>query len=154
MVADSWAATEGSRRSMKSNRGRDTGPELRVRSAVHRRGLRYRVCVRPEPSLRRTADLVFAGARVAVFVDGCFWHGCPQHGTRPQRNAEWWAEKLDANQRRDAECTAALDGLGWLVLRYWEHEEPTAVAADIERHVRARQTANVVTRSSKSRRRR
>src|SRR5690242_18235278 len=85
----------------KANRGRDTAPERELRSALHRRGLRFRVHQRPEPSLRVTADVVFRRARVAVFVDGCFWHRCPVHATKPKSNSEWWEAKLQANVDRD-----------------------------------------------------
>src|SRR6185312_14838678 len=78
-VVESWASSEGVRASMQSNKGKDTKPEVALRSAVHALGLRYRVSTRPLKDLRRTADLVFTKARVAVFLDGCFWHGCPQH---------------------------------------------------------------------------
>src|SRR3712207_5445034 len=81
----------------KANRGQDTSPERLVRSALHRRGLRFRVQQKPEPDLRVTADLLFRRARVAVFVDGCFWHSCPDHGTMPKSNRTWWDEKLRAN---------------------------------------------------------
>src|SRR4051812_27525332 len=113
---------------MRSNRGRDTSPELAVRRLVHAQGLRYRVNARPEPNLRRTADMVFRRARVAVFIDGCFWHGCPEHHTVAKSNATYWAEKVTANRARDLETTAALTAAGWLVLRVWEHEEPKAAA--------------------------
>lgn len=136
--AGSWAASDGSRKSMRANRGRDTSPELRVRSILHRRGLRYRVSARPEPRLRRTADLVFGGSRVAVFIDGCFWHGCPEHATRPVRNADWWANKLDRTVERDLETTEALQLAGWQVLRFWEHEPAEEVADAIQRIVNAR----------------
>ncbi len=139
---------------MLANRGRDTLPELAVRSGLHRRGLRYRVNARPEPALRRTADLVFVGARVAVFIDGCFWHGCPQHATRPQKNAEWWAAKLDRNKERDTDTSRQLEQSGWLVLRFWEHEPTEKIVDAVEDAVRARQTASVGRRSSKSRSRR
>jgi DNA mismatch endonuclease (patch repair protein) len=83
----------------------------------------------PIPGLpRRRADIVFVGARVAVFVDGCFWHGCPDHCVRPKANAAWWREKIATNRRRDAETNAALSRLGWCVIRVWEHENPTAAA--------------------------
>lgn len=122
---------------MQSNRGRDTKPELAIRSAVHRRGLRFRVDAPPVPSMRRTADLVFRPTRVAVFVDGCFWHGCPVHGTRPVANAAWWAAKLDRNAERDAETTKQLEALGWMVLRFWEHDDPEGVADIVEAAVRS-----------------
>ena len=96
---------------------RDTAPELALRSRLHCLGLRYRVHVRPLPELRRTADIVFAGARVAVFVDGCFWHSCPVHGTAPIANGEWWATKLQKNVERDADTDRCLTAAGWHVVR-------------------------------------
>lgn len=121
---------------MRRTRQRDTRAELLVRSAVHRRGLRYRVDRAPIPGVRRRADLVFARARVAVFVDGCFWHCCPMHGTLPRRNAEWWQAKLDANVARDRDTDRLLREAGWTVLRAWEHEAPHHVADRIETAVR------------------
>lgn len=109
---------------MRANRGRDTGPEMAVRRALHARGLRYRVD-HPLPfDRRRRADIVFTRAKVAVFIDGCFWHGCPEHGTTPRTNTAFWADKIVTNRVRDADTTARLEGLGWIVLRFWEHEEP------------------------------
>ena len=137
-MTDSWASTLGTRASMRSNKGRDTKPELLARRHVHAAGLRYRVNARPEPDLRRTADILFRPARVAVFIDGCFWHGCPEHYTKPQANRGFWAEKVARNRERDAETTRVLGERGWTVLRFWEHEDPIAVAAVIEREVRAR----------------
>lgn len=133
----SWASTPATRKSMLANRGRDTGPELAVRRLVHARGLRYLVDTRPEPTLRRRADLVFRGPRVAVFVDGCFWHGCRQHYTRPTNNADFWADKVATNRTRDLETTRTLAERGWTVLRFWEHERPEDVAARIEEAVHA-----------------
>lgn len=123
---------------MTANRGRDTGPERAVRSAVHGLGLRYRVNTRPEPSLRRTADLVFRRAKVAVFVDGCFWHSCPLHRTRPRANDRFWSTKLERTVARDLETTDALEAAGWLVLRFWEHEDPDEVAERIREAVLSR----------------
>jgi DNA mismatch endonuclease (patch repair protein) len=120
---------------MKSTRGRDTGPELAVRSELHRRGLRYRVNLRPEPALRRTADVIFTRAKIAVFIDGCFWHSCPVHATSPKRNGEFWAAKLERNRQRDAETNAALTAGGWTVLRFWEHEDPVDIADRVEQVV-------------------
>lgn len=111
---------------MQSNRGRDTSPELAVRRRLHALGLRYRVSIRPISDVRRTADIVFTRAKVAVFIDGCFWHGCPQHYEAPTRNAEFWVMKRQANRRRDAETNATLTAAGWCVLRYWEHYVRTA----------------------------
>ena len=132
----SWASSEATRKKMRGNRSRDTSPELRVRSLVHRRGLRYRVAQRPIPTLRRTADLVFRHAKVAVNVDGCFWHGCEQHYKEPKTNTAYWRNKIDGNRRRDRETDKLLTAAGWLVLRFWEHEDPQDVADLIERSVR------------------
>jgi DNA mismatch endonuclease, patch repair protein len=123
---------------MQSNRGRDTAPELAVRRAVHALGLRYRVDMRPLPDLNRRADLVFTGARVAVFVDGCFWHGCPKHHTVAKANAEFWAVKVQRNRERDAETDQLLQAAGWIVVRAWEHENPADVARRVSSVVRGR----------------
>ena len=113
--------------SMRGNRSRDTKPELRLRSCLHALGLRYRVAVRPLASIRRTADVVFTKARVAVFVDGCYWHGCPEHYRPAKRNTEFWSEKIGKNRQRDAETDLLLEQAGWVVIRIWEHEDvPTA----------------------------
>jgi DNA mismatch endonuclease (patch repair protein) len=116
---------------MQGNRNRDTRPELAVRTAVHALGLRYRVAARPIREVRRTADLVFRGARLAVFVDGCFWHGCPDHFVSPRTNAAYWDAKIGRNRERDVETDALLADAGWSVVRVWEHEEPTAGAARV-----------------------
>lgn len=134
----SWASSPAIRRSMIGNRGRDTSPELAVRRLVHATGLRYRVNARPVPGLRRTADLVFRPSKVAVFIDGCFWHGCPRHGSVPKTNVEFWGAKIDGNRRRDRETGRHLRREGWLVLRFWEHEDPTVVAARVASAVRDR----------------
>lgn len=127
---------------MSRQNRRDTAPEVAVRRILHAGGLRYRVNV-PVPGMpRRTIDIVFPRAKVAVFLDGCFWHGCPQHATSPKANAEWWRTKLDKNMARDAETTEHLTQEGWTVLRFWEHEAPEDVAAAVrtavtlERHGR------------------
>lgn len=122
---------------MKSQRQRDTSAETALRSLLHRRGLRFRVHY-ALPNLRRRADIAFPGQRIAVFVDGCFWHGCPEHGTWPKRNADWWREKIQANRRRDAETAAKLKEQGWSVVRVWEHETAETAAYAIERVVRER----------------
>lgn len=116
---------------MQANKGRDTKPELALRSAAHALGLRYRVSTRPLPSLRRTADLVFTKTKIAVFVDGCFWHGCPDHHTIAKTNASYWADKVDGNRRRDRETDRLLAEAGWLVIRMWEHESADEVARRI-----------------------
>lgn len=127
----SWASSPAVRASMRSNRGRDTGPELAVRRALHARGLRYRVSFRPLPKLRRTADLVFTRAKVAVFVDGCFWHGCPEHHTVAKANADFWARKVRENRDRDDETNLRLVAAGWTVVRVWEHQPTEEVAEQI-----------------------
>lgn len=134
-VVSSWASTPAIRKTMLGNRSRDTAPELLVRQAVHAMGLRYRVAYRPEPALRRTADLVFTRARVAVFIDGCYWHGCPEHYIEPKRNVDYWRPKIARNRARDEETTAALTERGWRVLRFWSHEDPAAVALQIRHAV-------------------
>mgnify|MGYP005982988941 CR=1 FL=1 len=121
---------------MVSNRRRDTKPELAVRRILHAAGLRYRVNFRPDKSIRRSADIVFTKARIAVFIDGCFWHSCPIHGTMPAKNHEFWEAKLSGNRERDADTNARLTSAGWTVLRFWEHEDPATVAQAIETAVR------------------
>jgi DNA mismatch endonuclease (patch repair protein) len=122
---------------MQGNRGRDTRPEVEVRRELHRRGLRFRKHARPLPDLRCHVDILFPKQRIAVFVDGCFWHGCPAHGRLPQTNAGFWSAKVGRNRTRDARNDAALFAAGWDVVRVWEHEDPVAVADRVERLVRA-----------------
>jgi DNA mismatch endonuclease (patch repair protein) len=119
---------DATRRRMSRQPSRDTSPERALRSRLHRMGLRFRIHRRPVVGVRREADLVFPGARVAVFVDGCFWHRCPHHGTSPKNNGAWWAAKLATNVARDADTDRRLAEAGWQVVRIWEHEE-TEVAA-------------------------
>lgn len=128
---------------MQAQRTRDTAPELAVRRLLHAAGLRYRVDRTPLPGLRRRADVVFGPTKVAVYVDGCFWHGCPQHGTRPAANRDWWQAKLAGNRARDADTDARLAAAGWAVLRVWEHEDPREAAEEIRRLVAARRPAVV-----------
>lgn len=111
---------------------RDTAPELALRRLLHGRGLRYRIDVAPLPGLRRRPDLVFTRARLAVFIDGCFWHRCPQHGTSPKNNADWWRAKLDRNVQRDRDTDRNFTDAGWQVLRFWEHETPDQVADQVQ----------------------
>lgn len=120
----SWATSPAVRSVMRANKGRDTRPELALRSAVHARGMRYRVNIRPVPNVRRTADLVFPGRRVAVFLDGCFWHGCPEHYRPASKNSEFWTSKVADTRRRDADTDERLAAEGWTVIRIWEHEDP------------------------------
>jgi DNA mismatch endonuclease (patch repair protein) len=142
-VAESWASSEATRASMLGNRSRDTSPELALRRLLHAKGLRYRVHARPLADLRRTADIVFRPARVAVFVDGCFWHRCPEHGTSPKSNSTYWSPKLDRNVERDRETDEVLRSSGWLVIRAWEHEDPSTVATRVARAVRRRRGRGV-----------
>ncbi len=106
---------------------RDTRHELAVRRRLHARGVRYRVDVRPCRETRARGDIVWKGRRLVVFLDGCFWHGCPSCGHLPKANRGWWAAKLAANAARDRRADAVLTGLGWRVLRFWEHEDPDDV---------------------------
>jgi DNA mismatch endonuclease (patch repair protein) len=115
---------------MRANTGRDSSPEAAVRSALHRRGLRFRKCLRIKLTGRRWTqpDAVFTRARVAVFVDGCFWHRCPEHGTSPRANSSYWGPKLERNVARDRDTDEQLAALGWTVIRAWEHESPELIA--------------------------
>ena len=97
----------------------------------HRRGLRFYVDRAPLPGVRRRADLVFPRRRVAVYVDGCFWHRCPLHATDPKNNAEWWADKLAGNVKRDRDTDSRLAAAGWTVIRVWEHEDPITAATRV-----------------------
>jgi len=134
------ASSDLVRRVMQANTGRTTAPERHLRSLAHRLGLRFRVDCRPDPTLRCDADLVFRRSRVCVFVDGCYWHGCPLHFAVPKQNTAWWAEKIADNCRRDARRTAELKDRGWKVIRLWEHEvqgkAAHAAAARIAKTVR------------------
>jgi DNA mismatch endonuclease, patch repair protein len=116
---------------MQGNRKRDTRPELALRSELHRRGLRYRIDTEPLDVLRCRADIVFRRHRVAVFVDGCFWHGCLEHGTSPRTNAPYWGAKIARNVERDRFNDAELSAAGWTVVRVWEHEVPAEAAERI-----------------------
>ncbi len=126
------------KRRMQTQARRDTSIELRLRRELWSRGLRYRVDTSPLPDLRRRADVLFRSAKVAVYLDGCFWHACPEHGTLPKANREWWREKLDHNVQRDRDTDARLEAAGWVVIRVWEHEDPKAAADQIENSVRFR----------------
>lgn len=110
------------RRVMQANRSRNTTPERLLRAALHSRGFRFRVDTKLESGFRCKADIVFPRLRVCVFIDGCFWHGCPAHYSCPKTNTSWWEEKIRDNVARDAAKTATLKRLGWKVLRIWEHE--------------------------------
>jgi DNA mismatch endonuclease (patch repair protein) len=116
---------------MKAAKPRDTAPEKALRSELYKKGLRYRVDVRPIKELNRRADIVFQSAKVAIFVDGCFWHGCPKHGTQAKANAEFWKNKIKQNQIRDMETNQLLKKAGWKVIRVWEHEDSAKMSERI-----------------------
>ena len=121
---------------MSRQRRRDTEPEVLIRKLLHAWGLRFRVTL-PVPGMaRRSIDIAFPKARVAVFVDGCFWHVCPEHRTSPAANSQWWSNKLEKNQARDLATTQHLAELGWTVIRIWEHEDPLAAAEKVRVVVR------------------
>ncbi|MEU8698037.1 very short patch repair endonuclease [Streptomyces sp. NPDC048680] len=126
---------------MSRQASRDTAPEVAVRKLLHASGYRYRVNERVPHMPRRTIDIAFTRAKVAVFLDGCFWHGCPEHATQPKSNAEWWRQKLDRNIARDTETTTHLVTKGWTVLRFWEHQPPVQVAAQVAKVVDRKRSA-------------
>lgn len=113
---------------MQRQRRRDTAPELAIRRILHAQGVRFFVDRKVLPELMARVDIVFPRKHVAVFVDGCFWHRCPQHGTLPRTNTEWWAQKLARNVDRDTRTNHVLQDAGWTVIRAWEHEAPETVA--------------------------
>ena len=123
---------------MRANKGRDTKPEQAVRSLLHARGLRFRTRYTIRLGDRRWTrpDVVFTRARVVVFVDGCFWHGCPDHATSPANNTSYWGPKLARNVARDRDTDARLRAQGWTVFREWEHSDPRTVADRVEDAVR------------------
>lgn len=124
---------------------RDTGPELALRRRVHARGLRYTLdAALPLPGVRRRADLLFSRARVAVFMDSCFWHACPIHATWPKANAAWWERKLRDNRRRDLDTDSLLSIAGWMSIRVWEHDDLDEAASGIAAEVRARLGASLL----------
>lgn len=123
---------------MIAQRTKDTAPEVALRHLLHADGYRYRVNYKVPGMARRTIDVAFPGRRVAVFVDGCFWHGCPIHGVPPKHNAQWWADKIGRNRARDLETTAHLEALGWTVVRVWEHVDPVEAENTVIRAYGAR----------------
>lgn len=134
----SWASSAARRRNMQAIRNRDTKPEWLIRRLVHARGLRYRVAAKPLSNLRRTADMVFRPAKVAVFIDGCYWHGCPEHYVPPKTNTGYWSDKVARNMARDRDTDQRLEEAGWRVLRFWEHEPSESCAARIAAEVEKR----------------
>ncbi|MBB5075646.1 very short patch repair endonuclease [Nonomuraea endophytica] len=128
---------EGVSRRMRSQREFDTGIEVTLRKLLWNRGLRYRVHAQVIPGTRRKVDLVFPRAKVAVFVDGCFWHGCPRHYTAPANNNSWWLKKVTVNRARDIDSFKRLRAANWRVIRVWEHQDLVLAADRIEVLVRA-----------------
>lgn len=116
---------------MRANRRRDTKPEVEIRRRLHAMGLRYRIDMRPEKSVRRHADIIFTKAKIAVFVDGCFWHGCAEHFIMPKTNRDYWENKIRTNMERDLNTNQKLKAAGWQVIRVWEHDPPDKAAAMI-----------------------
>ena len=124
-------SSEAALKRMKAAKPRDTAPEINLRSALHRKGLRFRLEQKPVEELNRTADIVFRSIKVAIFVDGCFWHGCPIHGTQSKANADFWKNKIEQNHARDLDTNERLEKAGWRVIRVWEHEDAEIVAENI-----------------------
>ncbi|WP_372460105.1 very short patch repair endonuclease [Nocardia coffeae] len=125
---------EGRSRNMRANRRSDTKPEVALRSALHRMGYRYRKDLRLDlGSMKVRPDIVFTARKVAVFVDGCFWHVCPEHGSQPATNEWYWTPKLQRNIERDRASNDALIAGGWRVVRLWEHEHLEAAVAAVTR---------------------
>lgn len=116
---------------MANVRQKDTGAEIALRRALFGLGLRYRVNFAVLEKPRRVADIVFPSRKIAIFVDGCFWHGCPKHASWPKRNSEFWRQKIEANRQRDADTNDRLRALGWKVIRFWEHESPAKAAETV-----------------------
>ena len=134
LVASSVSVTER----MSRQRRRDTKPEIELRKALFKRGLRFRVNYAVPHLPRRSVDIAFTRLRVAVFVNGCFWHACPEHSTWPSANAGWWRAKLEKNRERDDETDRHLAESGWMVIRVWEHEDLVVAAAAVEEAVKGR----------------
>lgn len=131
-----WASSSAARRTMQGNRRRDTKPEIALRSALHARGWRFRVQYPVPGRPRRSIDIAFTRRKVAVLVDGCFWHGCADHGSRPATNSLYWSEKVRRNRVRDADTDIALREAGWSVIRIWEHEALMTAVVVVENELR------------------
>ena len=141
MLRPVTSSVDASRR-MAKVRQKGTGAEVALRREMYRIGLRYRVGYKVLKKPRRVADMAFPGRRIAVFVDGCFWHGCPEHDTWPKRNAEFWQQKIEANRQRDADTNSRLQAVGWTALRFWSYESPAQATATIARSVAKADTKN------------
>jgi DNA mismatch endonuclease, patch repair protein len=131
-------SSDDARRRMQATRQTGTRAELLLREALDNLNLTYNIDVPPIPGVRCRPDISFPDARVAVFVDGCFWHGCPTHGTSPKSNANWWQAKLEANRIRDVSNSLLLKEAGWLPLRFWEHDDPSEAARIVADQVAGR----------------
>lgn len=129
---------------MQRQRRQDTLPELALRQALHTAGYRYRVNFKVPGSPRRTIDIAFTRPRVAVFIDGCFWHGCPEHYSEPKTRRDFWSEKISGNRQRDEETTRILVDQGWTVVRYWEHELSAVMFADLSQRLHGEVTGRRV----------
>lgn len=127
----SWASSPAVRNSMLGNKSRDTKPELIVRRYLHAAGLRYRVHTRPIKDWNRRADIVFPRAKITIFINGCYWHGCPKHYVAPKTNTIYWSQKIGRNVERDVETFKRLKAEGWLVIVLWEHENLEAKSEKI-----------------------
>lgn len=121
MLTGATASSAAVSTRMSRQRSRDTGPELELRRRLHRTGARFRVHQPVPGRARRSIDIAFPRHRLAVFIDGCFWHGCPEHGSVPASNGDWWAAKLEGNRVRDADTDNQLRVSDWTVIRLWEH---------------------------------
>lgn len=134
---------------MKAAKPRDTAPEKALRSALHKKGLRFRIDQKPIKELNRKADIVFRSAKVAIFVDGCFWHGCPIHGTQAKANAEFWKNKIKRNQERDLETNRLLKKAGWKVIRVWEHENSEKASRKINKVINQGKVKKLIEKGEK-----
>jgi len=135
------ASSPLTRRLMQSIGKTNTRKERELRSLLHRAGLRFRVHIKPLPNINRRADVIFTRLKIAVFIDGCFWHGCPLHSHVPRTNEAFWRKKLEGNRSRDNETNLLLAANGWVVLRYWEHCDMTDAAREVEKTIRMRRAA-------------
>jgi DNA mismatch endonuclease (patch repair protein) len=134
----SWASSPAVRKSMLGNKSRDTAPEMVVRRYLHNQGFRYRVHTRPIKDWNRKADMVFPRVKVAVFINGCFWHGCSKHYVKPKTNSDYWSKKIERNSERDIETFRRLRSKGWSVITLWEHQDLIKGAKRIALRVQSR----------------
>lgn len=125
---------------MRAQRTAGTSAEMAVRRTLYARGYRYRVDFKLLPGERFRGDIVLTRHKLVVFLDGCFWHGCPAHGTTPKSNTQWWADKIEGNRQRDQRASQLLGEAGWQVLRFWEHEPAESIVATIEHELQLRKT--------------